>query len=75
MKIINKTYLLVTILIIAAVINLTILYQREQTDNTEAYSIIRVGDLKVQTESISGLAVSTANGNGKDKNELNDLRF
>ncbi len=71
MKIINKTYLLVTILIIAAVINLTLLYQREQTDNSESYSIIKVEDLKVQTESISGLAVSVANGNVGDKDELN----
>lgn len=71
MKIINKTYLLVTILIVAAVINLTLLYQREQMDNSESYSIIRVGDLKVQTESISGLAVSTANGNVEDKDNLN----
>jgi len=72
MKIINKTYLLVTILIIAAVINLTLLYQREQMDNSESYSIIKTGDLKVQTESISGLAVSVANGNVGDKDELNN---
>lgn len=72
MKIINKTYLLVTILIIAAVINLTLLYQKEQTDNSESYSIIKAGDLKVQTESISGLAVSVANGNVGDKDELNN---
>jgi len=72
MKIINKTYLLVTILIIAAVINLTLLYQREQMDNSESYSIIKAGDLKVQTESISGLAVSVANGNVGDKDELNN---
>ncbi len=72
MKIINKTYLLVTILIIAAIINLTLLYQREQMDTSESYSIIKVGDLKVQIESISGLAVSVANGNVGDKDELNN---
>ena len=72
MKIINKTYLLVTILIIAAVINLTLLYQREQMDTSESYSIVKTGDLKVQTESISGLAVSVANGNVDDKDELNN---
>ena len=72
MKIINKTYLLVTILIIAAIINLTLLYRSEQSDNTESYSIIKAGDLKVQTESISGLAISVANGNGADKNNLNN---
>jgi signal transduction histidine kinase len=62
----------VTILIIAAVINLALLYEREQKDNSESYSIIKVGDLKVQTESISGLAVSTANGNVDDKDNLNN---
>ncbi len=72
MKIINKTYLLVTILIVAAIINLTLLYQREQIDTSESYSIIKTGDLKVQTESISGLAVSVANGNVDDKDELNN---
>jgi len=69
-KIINKTYLLVSILIVAAVINLTLLYQSEQVDNSQSYSIIKTGDLKVQTESISGLAVSVANGNYNDKDAL-----
>jgi signal transduction histidine kinase len=41
-------------------------------DNSESYSIIKTGDLKVQTESISGLAVSVANGNVGDKDELNN---
>ena len=70
MKIINKTYLLVAILIVAAVINLTLLYQSEQIDNSQSFSIIKTGDLKVQTESISGLAVSVANGNAEDKDNL-----
>jgi len=69
-KIINKTYLLVAILIVAAIINLTLLYQSEQTGNSQSQSIIRTGDLKVQTESISGLAVSVANGNDEDKDNL-----
>jgi signal transduction histidine kinase len=60
----------VTILIVAAVINLTLLYQSEQASNSQSYSIIRTGDLKVQTESISGLAVSVANGNTGDKDNL-----
>ena len=58
------------ILIVAAVINLTLLYQSEQTDKSQSYSIIKTGDLKVQTESISGLAVSVANGNAEDKDNL-----
>lgn len=59
-----------TILIVAAVINLTLLYQSEQTGNSQSHSIIKTGDLKVQTESISGLAVSVANGNIEDKDNL-----
>ena len=51
---------------------MTLLYQREQMDNSESYSIIKTGNLKVQTESISGLAVSVANGNVDDKDELNN---
>ncbi|MEX2191794.1 MAG: HAMP domain-containing sensor histidine kinase [Nitrosarchaeum sp.] len=70
MKIINKTYVLVAILIVAAVINLTLLYQSEQADNSQSHSIIKTGDLKVQIESISGLAVSVANGNVEDKDNL-----
>ena len=58
------------ILIVAAVINLTLLYQSEQADNSQSHSIIKTGDLKVQTESISGLAVSVANGNVEDKDNL-----
>ena len=56
----------------AAVINLTLLYQREQMDTSESYSIVKTGDLKVQTESISGLSISVANGNVDDKDELNN---
>lgn len=72
MKIINKTYLLVFVLIVAAVINLTLLYQAEQTGNSQSYSVIKTGDLKVQAESISGLAVSVANGNLDDKGQLDE---
>ena len=72
MKIINKVYLLVIILIIAAIINLTLLYQKEHTDNSESYSIIKVGDLKVEIESVSGLTISTANGIVDDKDDLHN---
>ena len=71
MKIINKSYLLISILIVVAVINLTLLYQAEHADNSQSHSIIRTGDLKVRTESISGLAVSAANGIMEDKDNLN----
>ncbi len=49
-----------------------LLYQSEQSDNSQSYSIIKTGDLKVQTESISGLALSVANGNVEDKDNLNN---
>ena len=70
MKIISKTYVLVSILILAAFINLTLLYQTEQTDNSQSYTIISTGDLKVQIESIAGLATSVASGNNEDVEEL-----
>jgi hypothetical protein len=54
-----------------AIINLTLLYQSESSDNSQSQTIIKTGDLKVQTESISGLAVSAANGIVEDKNSLN----
>ena len=71
MKIISKTYLLVLILIIAAVINLILFYQSQQTDNSQSQSIITVGDLKVQIESISGSAIAAANGSIDDESKLN----
>jgi len=69
-KIISKTYVLVSILILAAFINLTLLYQTEQTDNSQSYTIISTGDLKVQIESITGLATSVASGNNEDVEEI-----
>ncbi|HEY4680862.1 MAG TPA: HAMP domain-containing sensor histidine kinase [Nitrosarchaeum sp.] len=71
MKIISKTYLLVLILIIAAVINLILFYQSQQTDNSQSQSIITVGDLKVQIESISGSAIAAANGSIDDESKIN----
>ncbi|MFB5629474.1 MAG: two-component sensor histidine kinase, partial [Nitrosarchaeum sp.] len=70
MKIINKTYVLVLILIIAAGINLTLLYQAENANNSQSYTIIKIGDLKVEAEAVAGLAVSAANGSIEDKKEL-----
>jgi len=70
-KIISKTYLLVLILIIAAVINLILFYQSQQTDNSQSQSIITVGDLKVQIESISGSAIAAANGSIDDESKIN----
>lgn len=62
---------MVLILIVAAVINLTLLYEAEHAGSTQSYTIIKTGDLKVQTEAISGLAVSIANGNVGDEDKIN----
>ena len=70
MKLISKTYLLVAILILAAIINLFLLYQDSNSQTTQSYSIIRVGDVKVTAESISALATSVASGNNEDKEQL-----
>ena len=76
MKIISKTYVLILILIAAAVINLTLLYEAEHSGNTQSYTIIKTGDLKVRTEAISGLAVSIANGNADDEDKINkDIEY
>lgn len=70
MKLINKTYLLVLILIIAAAINLFLFYQDTNSQTTQSYSIIRLGDTKVTAESIASLSTSVANGNEEDKDRL-----
>ena len=70
MKIINKTYLLVGILIVIAAVNLFILYGLQQESTTESYSIIRAGDLKQKTETVAALASSIANGNDQDREKL-----
>ncbi|MFQ5475594.1 MAG: sensor histidine kinase [Nitrosopumilus sp.] len=72
MKLISKTYLLVAILIVAAVINLFLFYQDSNLQTTQSYSIIRLGDVKVSAESVSALSTSVANGNFVDKEELDN---
>lgn len=68
-----------------AVINLFILYNTQISYTSEAYSILRGGDLKTKVETIASLASSIANGNEKDRvvleqqidefnSELNALR-
>ena len=71
MKIIIKTYLLVGILIALAILNLTLLFQFQQSGTAESYSIIRAGDLKVKTETVASLATSIASGNEADRENLN----
>ena len=75
MKLISKTYLLVAILIFAAGINLFLLYQGNNAQHGEAFSIIKIGDIKVGSESISGLVISVASGNNEDKEKLDQKIF
>ncbi len=70
MKLLSKTYLLVAILIAAAAVNLFLFYQDSNSQTTQSYSIIRVGDVKVSAESVSALATSVAGGNFQDKEQL-----
>ena len=70
MKLLNKTYLLVGILIAAAGVNLYLLYEVQQIGTAESYTILRVGDLKVKTETVSKFASSIASGNNEDRENL-----
>jgi len=70
MKIVSKAYLLIAILINATVFNLFLLYQDQNFQASQSYSIIGVGDIKVKAESISGLSTSVANGILEDKDDL-----
>jgi len=72
LKIIQKTYFLVGILIAAAAVNLTLLYQSEQESADESYTIIRVADLKVKVETFDSLANSIANGFEADREILKE---
>ena len=70
MKILNKTYFLLAIVIAAAFVNLLLLYSTEQEGNAESYTIIRANDLKVKVETVSSFASSIAGGNEEDRYEL-----
>lgn len=65
------------ILIVAAVVNLVLLYQAQQESTDESYTIIRASDLKVKVETLASLANSIANGIESDrealKNETNQF--
>jgi hypothetical protein len=74
-KLISKTYLLITILIFAAGINLLLLYQGHSVEADQSFSIIKVGDIKVGSESISGFVISVASGNNEDKEKLDQKIF
>ena len=70
MKIVTKTYLLISVLVAVAAFNLFLLYQEGAGVQEESNSIIKVADIKVKAESISGLAILIANGNTENKEEL-----
>ena len=72
MKIIQKAYFLVGILIAAAAVNLVLLYQAQQESTDESYTIIRASDLKAKVETLASLANSIASGNEVDRQTLKD---
>ncbi|MFB5610768.1 MAG: sensor histidine kinase [Nitrosopumilaceae archaeon] len=49
---------------------MAIIFGFEQENTAESYSIIRAGDLKQKTETVSALASSIANGNDEDRELL-----
>lgn len=69
MKILNKTYFLLTIVIGVALVNL-VLYSVEQERIVESYTIINANDLKVKVETIATFASSIASGNEEDRYKL-----
>jgi len=70
MKITVKTYILVSIVIATASVNLFLVFQIQQGGTAESLSIIRAGDLKASAETVSGLASSIASGNDQDREKL-----
>ena len=70
MKIVNKTYLLIAILIGTAVVNLVLLYEKQLEGETQSYSVIKTGDIKVNAEAVAGLATLIASGNENEKEAL-----
>ena len=60
-----------SILIFAAGLNLFLFYQdSSHSEANEAQSIIKIADIKVNSETISAAAISVANGNTQDKEIL-----
>ena len=70
MKIVSKTYLLISVLVAVAALNLFLLYQEGTSQYDESHSIVSLSDIKVKSESVSGYAISIANGNLDDKENL-----
>lgn len=70
MKITIKTYLLVSIVIAIASVNLFLVYGIQQVGTAESLTIIRAGDLKATAETVARLASSIASGNDQDRENL-----
>lgn len=62
--------MLIGVLISVAVINLFVLYNTQITFTSEAYSILRTGELKTKVETIASLASSISSGNEGDRQRL-----
>jgi len=69
-KIIHKTYLLLAVIIAAAVINLGLLLVTAQQGTADSHSVIAANDLKVTAEGVGSLANSIASGNEGDRQNL-----
>jgi signal transduction histidine kinase len=72
MKIVSKTYLLIAVLVGTAVLNLVLLYEHQIEGETESYSVIKAGDIKVNAEAVAGLSTLIASGNEKERKALQD---
>ncbi|NHI03685.1 hypothetical protein DYY67_0755 [Candidatus Nitrosotalea sp. TS] len=72
MKITQKTYLLLGIIIGVSAINLFLLFSISQENLNVLHSISDASNLKVIVEGISGTANSIASGNEADRQTLAD---
>lgn len=70
MKIINKTYVLLAVIIAVSSINLLVLLQTSQENESVLHSISSASNLKVIVERIAGTANSIASGNEADRQTL-----
>ncbi|AFS83038.1 HAMP domain-containing sensor histidine kinase [Candidatus Nitrosopumilus sediminis] len=61
---------MVSILIFVAVLNLFLFYQDTSSDSNQSISILKIADVKVNSEVIATSAISVANGNMEDKEIL-----
>ncbi len=70
MKIVYKTYVLLAVIIAVSLINLFLLLETSQENETVLHSISSASNLKVIVERIAGTANSIASGNETDRQTL-----